>query len=698
MFFCVTKCNFVAVMRLSEQNIEISVALIGNAKSGKSALFDTIVADGAREPKGEVIVGRCNYNGYTLCFYELPGLYAISPTTSEGLFVRNNMLEHKPDVVLNVVCSTNLEEQLYLTTELIDMSHNIVVALNKYDELEGSGATLNYQLLGQMMGLPMIPVVGITGVGVEQLLDTIVASYEGKEPRKKHIHISQGIAEQSVTAIDKVLKADREQLPKSFPPRYYAIKLLEGDKDIAALLEDAPSFSKWQKVVKAEQEHLQYDLDQSEDIESIISNQKYGFISGALRETYTRARHNRRELSNYIDEIVTHKIWGYPIFLLVMWAMFYCTFSLGQYPQQWIEAGVSLLSRALELILPEGILKDLIVDGIVGGVGSVIVFLPNIMILYLFIAFMEDSGYLSRAAFIMDKLMHKVGLHGKSFIPLVMGFGCNVPAIMATKSIESHSSRVITALILPFMSCSARLPVYILFLGTFFGTYSGTVLFGLYLLGIVVAMVTARLMRRVKFSADETPFVMELSPYRLPTLRATISHMWGRCVHYLKNLSGVILVASVIIWALSYFPVSDEHQSEQEHFEYSYIGRIGKACEPVFEPLGLDWKSSVAVISGVAAKEIVVSTFGVLYNDNDAIAALDSNEESLHGRLASSGDFTTASVLALLVFTLLYFPCLATLAAIWVEYGKRWALFSAVYSTAIAWLLAFITYNIANLL
>ena len=689
-------------MRLPEQNIDypkqISVAIIGNAKSGKSALFESIVADGEREEIDGVMVGRCLHNGYTLSICELPGTYALSHSTAEGSFVRRYILDNVPDVVLNVVCSTALEQQLFMTTELIDMNQNIVVALNKYDELESSGATLDYQLLGQMMGLPMIPVVGNRGRGVEQLIDTIVAAYEGKEPRRKHIHISQGIAEQSVAAVDKVLKADRDQLPKAFPPRYYAIKLLENDRDIVSLLQELPSYDKWQRVVKAEQEHLKYDLGQSEDIESTISNQKYGFISGALRETYKKARNSRRELSNHIDEIVTHKIWGYPIFLLIMWAMFYCTFSLGQYPQQWIESGVTLLSQFLDGVMSEGVLKDLIVDGIVGGVGSVIVFLPNIMILYLFIAFMEDSGYLSRAAFIMDKLMHNVGLHGKSFIPLVMGFGCNVPAVLATKSIESHSSRVITALILPFMSCSARLPVYILFLGSFFGKYSGTILFGLYLLGIAVAMITARLMRRLKFSADETPFVMELSPYRLPTLRATVSHMWDRVLHYIKNLSGVILVASVIIWALSYFPINDGQMSEQQHFEQSYIGKIGKACEPVFEPLGLNWKSSVAVISGIAAKEIVVSTIGVLYNDDDAIAALETDEESLHGRLTRSGDFTTASVLALLVFTLLYFPCLATLAAIWTEYGKGWALFSALYSTAVAWVLAFVTYHITNLL
>jgi ferrous iron transport protein B len=465
------------------------------------------------------------------------------------------------------------------------------------------------------------------------------------------------------------------------------------------MLKDLPPYDSWMEVVKREREHLASDLDSSEDIETTFANQKYGFISGALRETYHRHGDNRRDMSYYIDEIVTHKIWGYPIFLLIMWAMFYCTFSLGAYPQHWLESAVTLLAEGLNAILPSGIIKDLIVDGVVGGVGSVIVFLPNIVILYLFISFMEDSGYLARAAFIMDKLMHKIGLHGKSFIPLIMGFGCNVPAVMATRTIESRSSRLITAMIIPFMSCSARLPIYILFLGIFFGKGAGTLLFGLYLLGILVAMVTARLMRRVKGNMDETPFVLELPPYRMPTLRAILSHMWEKCAQYLRKMGGLILAASVVVWFLTYFPQQTDGQSKQEHYENSYIGRIGKACEPIFRPLGMNWKSSVAVVTGIPAKEIMLSTIGVLYTDNTSEQLADGEaDNTLNQRLVSSGDFSQASVLALLVFTLLYFPCLATLAAISSEYGKRWALVSVIYSSVVAWVLAFLTYNIAKLL
>ena len=372
--------------------------------------------------------------------------------------------------------------------------------------------------------------------------------------------------------------------------------------------------------------------------------------------------------------------------------MFYCTFCLGAYPQEWIEQCVAFIGGLFERWLPDGILKDMVCDGIIGGVGSVIVFLPNIMILYLFISFMEDSGYLARAAFIMDKLMHKVGLHGKSFIPLVMGFGCNVPAVMSTRIIESRSSRLITTLIIPFMSCSARLPVYIVLIGTFFAAHTSLVMLGLYLLGMVVAMLTAIAMRKLMFKKDETPFVMELPPYRIPTFKATLSHMWARCAQYLRNVAGMILVASIIVWALGYFPRQEEGESSVEHYENSYIGDIGQICESVFEPLGLDWKASVSLLSGIAAKELMVSTLGILYSNN-----ADDNNSQLKQNLAKSGDFTPPSVLALLVFTLLYMPCVGTITAIGSESGWKWAIASAVYSTAVAWLCAFGVYHIAQL-
>ena len=702
---------------INRRTHHINVALVGNPNSGKTSLFNQITGEKAHVGNYSGVTvdaktGHYYYKGYEFHITDLPGTYALSAYTPEELYVRRHLAEHTPDVVLNVVCSSNLARNLYLTTELIDMSQRMVVALNMYDELERNGDVLDHDTLGKMLGVPMIPVVGRTGRGIDEVLDTIIAIHENRDERVRHVHINQGIMEESVAKLNRALKTSSEDLPKCFPPRYFAMKMLEDDKEICQMLEKVgKDYPKWASLCEKEKQHLKYDLGADEDIETVFANQKYGFISGALRETYVQNT-NKTDISHMIDEVVTHRAWGYPIFLLLMWLMFYCTFSLGAYPQMWLESLVGMLGDCIESWMPNGVLKDLIIDGIIGGVGSVIVFLPNIMILYFFISFMEDSGYLARAAFIMDKVMHKVGLHGKSFIPLVMGFGCNVPAVLATRTIESRSSRLITILILPFISCSARLPIYILLIGTFFGAYSGTILFGLYLLGIAVALLTALAMRRFMFKVDETPFVMELPPYRIPTLKATTSHMWEKCAQYLRKMGGLILVASLSIWFLSYYPNAGAAESQRQHYENSYIGRIGKACEPIFEPIGMNWKTTVSIISGVAAKEIMVSTLGVLYTEDNAadVSQLDtssnpittsaesqSTEPSLYARLVASGDFSVASVLALLVFTLLYFPCVATIAAIAAEGGWKWAAVSVVYNTVVAWVVAFATYHIALL-
>ena len=676
----------------------INIAIVGNPNSGKTSLYNHIT--GRHEHTAnyggttvEAQTSVCHHKGYELHITDLPGANALSGATNEERYVRKYLAEHTPDIVLNVVCASNLERNLYITTELIDIGYSMVVALNMYDELKRNGATLDHDLLGKMMGLPMFPVVGSSGKGIEVLLDTIVAVHEKRDERVRHIHIYQGIVEESVMTLNRQMKEHREELPKCFTPRYLAMKMLEGDEEIVAMLSACPHFAEWQHTCAKEREHLQSDLGADEDIKTTIANQKRGFIAGALLETYTKGKGYIENISNAIDHIVTHRVLGYLIFVLVMWLMFYCTFRLGAYPQEWIEWLVMHLGNGLEHWLPDGILKDMVCDGIIGGVGSVIVFLPNIMILYLFISFMEDSGYLARASFIMDRLMHKIGLHGKSFIPLVMGFGCNVPAVLSTRIIESRSSRHITTFIIPFMSCSARLPIYIILIGTFFAGYSSLVMLGLYLLGIAVAMITAVMMRKVMFKKDETPFVMELPPYRMPTLKATVSHMWQRCAQYLRNVAGMILVASIVVWALGYFPRQEESDlSLAERYEHSYIGHVGQLCEPAFEPLGLDWKASVSLISGVAAKELMVSTLGVLYS-NDT----DNNPAQLKQNLANSGDFTTPSALALLVFTLLYMPCIGTITAIGSESGWKWAIASAVYSTTVAWLFAFAVYHIAQL-
>lgn len=675
----------------------ISVALVGNPNSGKTSLFNAI--SGGHEHVGNysgVTVsakrGVCHYRGYRFEVTDLPGTYALSAYTPEERFVRSHIADEQPDVIINSVVASNLERNLFLTTELIDINPRMVVALNMYDELEASGAHLDYDSLGRMLGVPMVPVEARNHKGIDELLDTVIAVYEGRDERVRHIHISHGsIIENGLQQLSEAMNDYREELPKQFPPRYYALKLLESDRDIEERLQDSPRYAEWCALRDRVVKHIQGDID--EDIETALANQKYGFISGALKETFIPGKRDERAATNLIDMIVTHRVWGFPIFFLLMGLMFWCTFSLGAYPQEWIDLLVGWIGAGVNHLMPEGVLRDLVVDGMIGGVGSVIVFLPNIMILYLFISFMEDSGYLARAAFIMDRVMHRAGLHGKSFIPLIMGFGCNVPAIMACRTIESRSSRLITILITPFMSCSARLPVFILLTAAFFPAHGGLVMAGLYLLGVLMAILTARLMRLIFFPVDETPFVMELPPYRIPTWKATLTHMWDKCAQYLKKMGGMILVASIVIWFLSYYPRPDVEQSAMENrYENSYLGRLGKACSPVFEPLGLDWKAGVSLLSGVAAKEIIVSTIGVLYAEEDTESG------ALTQKIAASGDFTPAAALAFLVFILLYFPCIATIAAIGAEAGWRWAIGGMIYNTLVAWGIAWIFYQIGILL
>lgn len=716
------------IERIVEEKIrEINVALVGNPNSGKTSLFNAI--SGGHEHVGNysgVTVnaksGSLKYKGYKINITDLPGTYALTAYSPEELYVRRHLMEELPDVIINAVVASNLERNLYLTTELIDLNPKIVVALNMYDELEQSGATLDYDSLGGMIGVPMVPVVARDGRGIEALLDEVILTFENQNPKVRHIHInySQTI-ENEVAEISRMMKDNLAELPNCFPPRYWAIKLLEGDNNVKELLRQSPHYTEWSNRSIRGAARIIESLN--EDVESAITNEKYGFIEGALAETYTSSPKITNSKTSFIDKVVTNRWLGMPIFLAIIMLMFWSTFTLGAYPQEWLDAGFTWLGEFVGSMMDDGAFRDLLVDGVIGGIGSVISFLPNIVILYLFIAFMEDSGYMARAAFIMDKLMHLAGLHGKSFIPMIMGFGCNVPAVMATRSIESHSSRIITILMNPFMSCSARLPVYILFVGTFFPDYAGLMLFVIYILGALVAIVTARLLRKYMFGADETPFVMELPPYRVPTANAIIRHMWERSRQYLRKMGGLILVASVIIWFLSYYPrpeepvqnaeqpaqsanielvatadtsevaeMTDVEKSAPTQGERSYLGQIGKLIEPVMEPLGLDWKAGVALLSGASAKEIVVSTLGVLYSVDDKQA----ETHTLQQRIVSSGDYSRASALAMIIFVLLYCPCLATLVAIAREAGGwKWALFSMLYSTGLAWVLSFAAYRLA---
>ena len=682
---------------------QIRVGLVGNPNSGKTSLFNTLC--GRSEHVGNysgVTVdakrGTLSFKGYTLEITDLPGTYALSAYSPEEVYVRRHIIDDTPDIIVNTIVASNLERNLYLTTELIDMSPKMVIAMNMYDELEASGAKFDHEALGGMIGVPMIPIVAPTGRGIEQLLDAIVAVHENNDKRVRHIHIGYGsVIEENLEALNADMRQHREELIAHFPPRYFALKMIEGDKEITQLLDSSPHKERWQRMADAARKEIEEAL--GEDIETALSNQKYGFVSGALKETYTAAKNMRNTLSDKLDAIVTHRIWGFPIFFAIMWLMFYTTFELGSYPQGWIEWGVDWLYNAVRNVMEAGALRDMLTDGVINGVGSVLVFLPNIMILYLFISFLEDSGYLARAAFIMDKVMHRMGVHGKSFIPMVMGFGCNVPAVMACRTIECRTSRLITIMVVPFMSCSARLPIYMMIIGTFFARHAGTVLFLMYILGIIIAVVTARLMRRFMFREQEAPFVMELSPYRIPMPKTTLRHMWSKCAQYLKKMGGLILIASIVVWLLGYYPRPHDaaNTPTSNAYEQSYMGKVGKVTEPIFEPMDMDWKASVALISGIPAKEIVVSTLSVLHSHpDDASATEEETTRNVSKRVADG--MSTPTAVAFLIFALLYLPCIATIVAIASELNWKWALGSALYNTAIAWLLAWAGYHLTLLL
>lgn len=693
----------------------INIALIGNPNCGKTSLFN--IASGAREHVGnysgvtvDAKEGQFQYKGYTFNIVDLPGTYSLASYSPEELYVRRYLRESTPDVIVNVVVSSNLERNLYLTTELIDMNRKMVIALNMYDELRASGDTLDYKLLGDMIGVPVVPTVGRTGEGLHQLLDTVIDIYEGKQRQQRHIHVNLGPQiERALTPLRDMIRANGYIEPK-FAARYLAIKLLEHDREVEDMFTDNPE----RDIIMAERDRALRAIESAhgEDVSAAIADEKYGFIAGALAETLVRGEGDDRNATYIIDRIVTSRLLGFPLFLVIMFVTFWLTFYIGAFPMEWIESGVSILSDITQRYMPDGPLKDLIADGILGGVGGVIVFLPNILILYFCISFMEDSGYMARAAFIMDRIMHRIGLHGKSFIPLVMGFGCNVPAIMSARAIESRSSRLITILINPFMSCSARLPIYVLMIGTFFSSHAALVFMGLYLAGIAVAVVTARLLRRFWFGKDETPFVMELPPYRLPTLRASLRHMWGKGEQYLRKMGGVILVASIIVWALNYFPLHDGQADNPEPDPItaaddsaidpsrdSYLEMIGKAVNPVMEPIGFNWRATVAAVAGIPAKEIVVSTLGVLYTGDESV-----DDHTLSARISAPSPvtgrpgFTSASALSFLIFILLYCPCMATVTAIVRETGSwRYGAFAAVYNTLVAWIVAFAVYRVALL-
>ena len=717
-----------------EKTRNIQIALVGNPNSGKTTLFN--FASGSREKVANyagvtVDSKEATYkqSGYVFSIVDLPGTYSLKSYSPEEIYLRNFIFDNKPDVIVNILDASNIERNLYLTTQLIDMGVQIVIALNMYDELEKKGDVLDYDSLGKLLGVPVIPTVSSRGKGVAELFDKIIEVYENREPGVRHIHINYGTEiENSICSIQSKIKIEENRaFTNIISARYLAIELLENDKEYSESIKrcvNSPEI-----IETARKEYLKLEKYYADPVETVITDLRYGFISGALKETMKPNKIERLQKTKIIDNYLTNKYLGIPIFVFFMWVTFYTTFKLGGYPKHWMEIGTGLLSALTTKILPAGIIRDFLVEGIIGGVGGVIVFLPNIVILFLFISFMEDTGYMARAVFIMDKVMHKIGLHGKSFIPLFMGFGCNVPAIMATRIIESRRDRLITMLITPFMSCSARLPVYILFISAFFASNQGTVLFLLYLLGVIFAILSALFLKRVFFKSEEIPFVMELPPYRIPTVRSIMKHVWFKTGFYLRKIGGVILLASVIVWILSNFPrtvsyskdypaelkkVEESHlpdnvktesinklrlEQKGELQSKSYIGIIGKFIEPAMRPLGFDWRLGVSILSGLAAKEVVVSTMGVIFQTDTRLGKATlvekiQNQENPAGKKV----FTPLIAFSFMLFILTYFPCIGVVAAIKRESGSwKWAAFTVFYTTGIAWMLAFTVFQIGTL-
>lgn len=705
----------------------INVALVGNPNCGKTSLFN--IASGAHEHVGnysgvtvDAKEGFFDFQGYHFRIVDLPGTYSLSAYSPEEIYVRKHIIEETPDVIINVVDASNLERNLYLTTQLIDMNVMMVIALNMYDELEASGNQLDYEKLSELVGVPMVPTVCRRSEGIDKLFHIIIEIYEGsdfvtKNVKKhvrsevmdeletwhkdfvpedhfgkqgffRHIHVNHGPdIEKSIGEIQKAIR-ENERIRYKYSTRFLSIKLLENDKEIERIIRELPNGEEILKIRDKEADHISKAIN--EDCEQAITDAKYGFISGALKETFTDNHLEKEQTTRVIDSIVTHRIWGYPIFFLFLYIMFEGTFVLGEYPMMGIEWLVEQLGLFVGSHMNEGPLKDMIIDGIIGGVGGVIVFLPNILILYFFISLLEDSGYMARAAFIMDKIMHRMGLHGKSFIPLIMGFGCNVPAIMASRMIEDRKCRLITMLVNPLMSCSARLPIYLVLIGAFFPNSGSFILLAIYAIGILLAVLVARLFSRFLVKGDDTPFVMELPPYRIPTTKSILRHTWEKGAQYLKKMGGIIMIASIIIWFLGYYPNHNAYETVAEQQENSYIGQIGKAIEPVIEPLGFDWKLGIGLISGVGAKELVVSTLGVLYTNEEDIESVN---------LSDRIPITPIVALGYMLFVLIYFPCIATIVAIKQESGSwKWALFAAFYTTTLAWIVAFAVNQIGKFL
>jgi len=657
------------------ENKHIRVALLGNPNVGKTTLFNAIT--GARQHVGnwpgvtvEKKEGKTSFKGHDIEVVDLPGTYSLTAYSIEEIIARDYILEEHPDVVVHIVDATNLERNLYLTTQLMELGSRVVIALNMSDLAEARGDEIDVQGMENFLGIPVVRMVASGQEGIDTLLDRLIIEAE-RNAHHEHLVGYGDEIEKKVSEVEDILQLDAT-LSERYPLRWLSVKLLEGDENAIKKLDGS--------TVSHQVKHI-LETTETEEYEAVMADKRYEAISAILPQVCSICA-QEITASDMIDRVFTNKYLGIPLFLALMWGAFQLTFTFAAPFMDAIDAAFAALAAAISTSVSFPILASFLGDGIIGGVGFVLIFIPNIFILFFILAILEDSGYLARAAFVMDRLMYSIGLDGKSFIPLLMGFGCNVPAIMATRTIEDRNDRLITILVNPFMSCGARLPVYVLLAGVFFGREAGNVIFGLYVLGIVVAVLTAKLLRSTLLKGKPAPFIMELPPYRIPTLKTSVIHMWERGAMYLKNAGTIILLGAIVVWALASFPWGVEYGAES-----SYVGMLGHLLQPLVAPLGFDWKIAVALLFGFVAKEVVVGSLGVLYGAGE-------NEAALTDSLQNDPSINAVNALGLMSFTLLYMPCLATVGVIKKETGSwKWTLFSIVYGIAVAWVVAFIIYN-----
>lgn len=688
---------------------KITIVLAGNPNSGKTTIFNYLT--GARQHVGnypgvtvEKREGKKNYQDYEFTIIDLPGIYSLTAYSPDEVVSRQVLLEEEIDIIINIVDATNLERHFGLTVQLKELGLPLVVGLNMMDLAEEGNFKINHDLLSKLLGHPVIPVVGTKNKGIDQLLDAAINIKEGRAGFSERLISYQSGVENEINHVKNLLPdtSSNKNLSRKDQQetinRWMAVKLLENDPEVISQMKRIPQSDALLAQVVKSRHALQEQF--GEDPELLLLDSRYAFARGAVREGVVFPGEDRATLTERIDSIVLNRVLGLPIFLIAMWLLFQLTFTLGELPMGWLEKGVSLLATGVGNMLPDGLAKSLIVDGIIGGVGGVVIFLPNILLLFLGITFLEATGYMARAAFVMDKLMHNMGLHGKSFIPMVLGFGCSIPAIMATRTLENPRDRLVTILVVPLMSCGARLPVYILLAGAFFSSgMAGNVIFSIYLIGILLAVLMAKLFRTWLFPGPSEPFVMELPVYRMPVWRSVLLQVWERAVLYIKKAGTVILAASVLMWALFTFPLVEKGTAldPAEQMEQSFAGHIGHAVEPLIEPIGFDWKNGVALLAGFAAKEIVVSTMGTLYSlesDDSIEMEGEAFQSGFAQRVKEQSGFTPLTAYVLMLFILVYIPCLSTVAVVYRETnGWRWPLFLVGYTLVLAWSLSFLVYR-----